>query len=39
MNPPFFDQAPPNIQKLELLRKHFPQAIEQIQSLPAEDTP
>ena len=28
MNPPFFDQAPPNIQKLELLRKHFPQAIE-----------
>lgn len=28
MKPPFFDQSPPNIQKLELLREHFPQAIE-----------
>ena len=28
MTTPFFDQSPPNIQKLELLRKHFPQAIE-----------
>ena len=28
MKPLFFDQAAPNVQKLELLRAHFPQAIE-----------
>jgi len=28
MNTPFFDHPSPNVQKLELLRQHFPQAIE-----------